>query len=265
MQITSNNLSVHYDTCGEGVPLVFVHGFPLNRKMWKPQLSGLSDIAHIIAPDLRGHGDSESTPGPYSMDLFAHDINSLLNALEIDEQIVLCGLSMGGYISLAFYKLFPERLAGLILTATRAAGDSSEGRAARDDAVKRAQQEGVEGVVNGMLPKLLAKNTQLNKPELVSLIRNMINSISVSTMVTDLIAMKERPDSTQILGKIQVPTIIIHGADDQIIPVQEAEVMASAIPGARLKVLPDAGHLVNLEQPVLFNHNLHRFLIEGIK
>lgn len=256
---------MHYDHNGEGVPLVFVHGFPLNRKMWKPQLSGLSDIAQIIAPDLRGHGDSEATPGPFSMDLFAQDLDSLLNALDINEQIVLCGLSMGGYISLEFYKLFPERLAGLILTATRAAGDSSEGKAARDDAVKRAKREGVEGIVNGMLPKLLAKNTQMNKPELVSIIQDMMNSISVNTLVADLIAMKERRDSTQILGAIQIPTLIIHGADDQIIPVEEAEAMASAIPGARLKVLPDAGHLVNLEQPVLFNHNVHRFLIEQIK
>lgn len=260
MKTRINDINIAYDDQGEGVPIVFIHGFPLSRQMWKPQIRGLSDVAQVIAPDLRGHGESESTSGVYPMDLLASDVNALLNKLEVQAPIILCGLSMGGYIAFAFYRLYKERLAGLILAATRAGADSEEGKNMRDQTAAKAMEEGVGAVAQGMLPKLMSPVTYERKPELVSFTQDMMNSISVNGMVGDLLGMKERPDSSALLNEIQIPTLILHGVDDTLIPVAEAESMEAALPNGRLRVLPEAGHLLNLEQPILFNQEIGRFL-----
>ena len=262
MQKRVNGIDLVYDMRGEGTPVLFIHGFPLNRRMWKPQVNGLSDIANIIAPDLRGHGESEPSQDEYTMDLFAADLNALLVSLGITEKIVLCGLSMGGYIALSFYRFFQERLAGIVLTATRAAADTAVGKEMRLRAAQRTKTEGVSQVVDGLLPNLLSPSTQENKPQLLSFVRDLMLDISPETMIADLMGMKERQDSTPLLPKIDIPVLILHGADDRLIPVDEAETMQAQIPGAELKVIPQAGHLPNLEQPVLFNHSLHKFILD---
>lgn len=260
MKTRINDINIAYDDQGEGLPIVFIHGFPLSRQLWKPQIRGLSDVAQVIVPDLRGHGESESTSGVYPMDLLASDVNALLNKLEVQAPIILCGLSMGGYIAFAFYRLYKERLAGLILAATRAGADSEEGKNMRDQTAAKAMEEGVGAVAQGMLPKLMSPVTYERKPELVSFTQDMMNSISVNGMVGDLLGMKERPDSSALLNEIQIPTLILHGVDDTLIPVAEAESMEAALPNGRLRVLPEAGHLLNLEQPILFNQEIGRFL-----
>jgi 3-oxoadipate enol-lactonase len=250
----------YQDTCDQQV-LLLIHGFPLDSAMWELQLQDLADVARVIAPDLRGHGRSDSVPGPYSMELFSKDIAGLLDYLSIDQPVVVCGLSMGGYIALDFYRRYPERVAGLILTATRAAADSEEGKAGRDNAVATVEDEGIEPIIAGMLPKLMAPGSY-EDDELVDFVKEIMEGTSVEGMIGALQSMRDRPDSMSTLSKIAVPTLIIHGENDQLIPVAEAEAMYRAIEEAEMVVIENAGHLPNLEQPDVFNDAVVDFLEE---
>jgi 3-oxoadipate enol-lactonase len=255
-----NNFKMAYSDQGARMPLVFVHGYPLNRRIWQPQLEGLSGEVRVIAPDLRGHGESTATPPPYSMDSHADDLHSLLQKLELPLPIVLCGLSMGGYVSLAYIRRYPQDIAGLILTATRAAADSSEGRQNREKAIRLAEGQGAAAIADGMLAKLLAPGTYEANTRLVEETYQIMLQTSLAGIVGDLMGMKDRPDSTPLLEHIHQPVLIIHGADDQIIPVAEARGMQAALPDAELVIIGEAGHLVNLEQPEQFNAAVTQWL-----
>lgn len=246
---------------GSGRPVVFVHGYPLSRRMWEPQAEALADICRVIAPDLRGHGGSEPVPGPYSMELFADDLAALLDKLEVRQKIILCGLSMGGYAAFAFYRKYPQRLAGLVLTATRAADDSPQARQGRDQSAETARTSGIGPVVEGMVPHLLAAERAKSDPELVEKVRSILMETSLEGMLGDLAGLKTRPDSRPLLSEMRIPTLVVHGAEDQIVPLAEAQEMAGAIPTARLEVIPSAGHLLNLEQPEAFNACLREFIL----
>ena len=260
MQSLVNNFEMAYEVRGQGLPLLLVHGFPLNKELWEPQLTALQDVARLIAPDLRGHGASEPVPGEYSMDLLADDCQALLESLEIEEPAVVCGLSMGGYIALAYYRRYPERLAGLILAATRAGPDSPEARANRDKMAARAGEKGAGAIAEDLLPKMLSPETYTGNPELVARVKQIMAGTSVPGIRGALLGMKARPDATPLLAEIDVPALVIHGEDDQLIPVEEAQAMHAAIPNSRLEVLPGAGHLLNLERPDAFNQSVRRFL-----
>jgi 3-oxoadipate enol-lactonase len=260
MLIQLQNLRIAYDDLGDGQPLLFIHGYPLSRRIWQPQMAGLAMDARLLAIDLRGHGDSQATPGPYPMSLLVDDCATFLDALDIQQPVVICGLSMGGYVAFAFYRQYASRVARLVLAATRPGPDTPEGQANRDKSAALARQQGVSAIAEAMLPKLLSPGTYQDKPELVRQVRAIMETISMEGITGDLMGMKVRPDSTPALAGIKVPTLVLHGADDQIIPLQEAERMRNAIPNARLQVLPDAGHLLNLEQPELFNQAIQGFI-----
>ena len=249
------------DSCDKPT-LLLIHGFPLSSQMWTPQLDDLEEFARVIAPDLRGHGQSDSVSGPYSISLLADDCADLLGHLNVATPFVVCGLSMGGYIALEFYRRYPEHVAGLILAATRAGADSEEGKAGRDKAAELAKNEGATAVSASMLPKMLAPQNYESDEELVDFVKDIMSSASLNGVVGALAAMRDRVDSTPTLGDIDVPVLIIHGADDQLIPVSEAEAMFKAIPDADLVIVPDAGHLPNLEQPDIFNDAVIDFLEE---
>jgi pimeloyl-ACP methyl ester carboxylesterase len=261
-----NEFQMAYDDRGEGIPVLMIHGYPLNREMWAPQREDLSVVARAIIPDLRGHGESghpessESEMPTYSMDLHAQDCADLLDLIGVNEPVVVCGLSMGGYISFSFLRRYPERVRGLILCATRAGADSAEGRVGRDKSVQTALESGPEAIAAGMLPKMLAPQTYETKPELVERVKKIMESTSTAGIVGDLLGMKERPDSIGLLGNIQVPTLILYGENDQIIPGSEAELMHTEIPNASLVSIPESGHLLNLEQPDAFNREVSMFL-----
>jgi len=201
-------------------------------------------------------------PGPYSVTMLADDCADLLGHLNVATPFVVCGLSMGGYIALEFYRRYPEHVAGLILAATRAGADSEEGKAGRDKAAELAKNEGATAVSAGMLPKMLAPQNYESDEELVDFVKEVLGSASLNGVVGALAAMRDRVDSTPMLGDIDVPVLIIHGADDQLIPVAEADAMYKAIPTSELIVIPDAGHLPNLEQPDIFNDAVIDFLEE---
>jgi 3-oxoadipate enol-lactonase len=251
---------IAYDEAGDGLPLIFIHGFPLNHHLWEPQFSGLQDVAWLIAPDLPGHGESDSRQGSYLMEQVAADVNYLLDALDIQKQVLLCGLSLGGYMIGHFFQNYGGRLAGLIFTATRASADSPEAKLNRDRLLAIARTEGVEQLVEAVLPKFLAPSAYQTRPELVEQVRQIMRSTSLEGVVGDLSGMRARPDTFDLIREIRLPTLVIHGEEDQLIPLNEAERIRDCIPGARLITIPAAGHLPNLEQPDLFNRAIKEFI-----
>lgn len=260
MKTRINDFTMAYEVAGLGLPLLLVHGFPLDKTLWEPQISDLADVARVIALDLRGHGASEPVPGEYSMDLLADDCFALLQDLQVQDPVVVCGLSMGGYIAFSLYRRYPQRIKGLILAATRAKADSPVAQANRDRMAAKADKQGADAIAADLLPKILAPRTFDTNPELVERVKRMMANTSVQGIKGALMGMKSRSDSTPTLNEISVPTLILHGEDDQLIPPQEAEDMHAAIQDSQLRVLPQAGHLLNLEQPELFNQAVGEFL-----
>lgn len=260
MRVNIQDTTLYVEQAGEGQPLLLIHGFPLNLEMWRPQLETLSQHAKVIAPDLRGHGQSLPTPGPYSMDMLADDCAEILEKLGIQQPVVVCGLSMGGYVGFSFLRRHPQMVAGLILVATRAGADSEEGKNNRDNAAQQVKSEGIQPVIDSMLPILMAPNTYQEQFDLVDQVEEIVAQTSSDGMISALMGMKTRPDSMPTLKKIKLPTLIIHGAEDQIIPISEAEAMHFAVVGSRFEIIPDAGHLPNLEQSQLFNQVVKDFL-----
>jgi pimeloyl-ACP methyl ester carboxylesterase len=252
MFFQAQGIRLAYDDQGTGLPLVFLHAFPLNRSMWASHIAVLSQQFRTIAIDLRGHGESDAPLWNFSLEHYADDVCALLDHLAIS-QAVLVGLSMGGYISLAFSRKYGNRLKALILADTRAQADSPEGRTGRFHLAQTAVSHGSDAVADIMLPKLLGATSLQTNQELVDYVRKTIRATSVNGIVTDLMAMADRPDSVHQLGTITAPSLIVIGQEDNTTPLADAQLMAERIPGARLAVIPAAGHLSNLEQPDVFN------------
>ncbi len=252
-----------FEDSADRLPLQWIHGFPLSNLLWDPQVFDLADIVRHIVPNLRGHGVSEATAPPYSMAMFADDCIAVLDDLGIEEPIMIGGLSMGGYVAFEICRRHPERIGGMILAATRAGADTDETKQRRDEATKLVRDQGVEAIADAMLPKLMAPQTYAKDPDLVHFVREMMLETSVDGVVGALAAMRDRHDSVGDLPLFDLPTLVIHGDEDQLIPLAEAERMARELPDAKLAVIPGAGHLPNLEQPELFDDAVREFL-EGL-
>lgn len=248
-----------YTDRGHGPPVVLLHAFPLNRQMWAPQVRVLAREFRVIAPDLRGHGRTTATDGVYTMDLLADDVRALLDTLGIQE-FVLGGLSMGGYVALAFYRQWPERVRGLLLCDTRADADTPERRRSREELSQRAIDEGIEAVASAMLPRLLAPDTLSRRPALVERVRRLILQTPVRGVVGALAGMAQRPDSTDLLPRIACPTLVVTGEDDAVSPPEVARTMCQLIPRCQTVIIEGAGHLPNLERPRAFNRVVRQFL-----
>ena len=250
---------IRYDAVGRGVPLLLVHGFPLDRTIWRHQADGLQDDARLIVPDLRGFGESRAAAGVVTMDEYAADLEVVLDWLGL-ERVVVCGLSMGGYVALALLARSPGRIAGLVLANTRSGADSEEARQGRVAAAERVLSDGVAGMAASMLPKLFAEATLSQRPELAEGVRRMMARQRPAGVAAALLGMAERPDRTPTLKGLEVPMLVITGSDDSLIPVSESEAMAAAVPGSELVIVRGAGHLANVEDPRAFNAALRRFV-----
>jgi pimeloyl-ACP methyl ester carboxylesterase len=254
-----NGINLAYTDEGRGTPVVLLHAFPQNRTMWVPQVEALSASHRVIVPDFRGFGDSDAPEGPYTLEQYADDVNGLLVHLAV-QQAVFVGLSMGGYTLFAFCRKYPERVKALVLADTRAGADTEEGKAGRLAMARAAIENGAGAVADIMLPKLLSSVALQTRPELVRQVRERIERTRVSGIVGALMAMAGRLDSVPLLAQIACPTLIIVGELDGPTPPAEGKLMAERIPGARLEIIPRAGHLSNLEQPEAFNRALLDFL-----
>ena len=240
---------------------VLLHAFPIGANLWEPQMHSIPEGWRLITPDLRGFGGSTEADsvGALSMSDYADDLVDLLDELGI-ARAVIGGLSMGGYATLAFLQRDAERVDGLILANTRAGADSPEARANRRNMLALLDREGPSGVARDMMPKLLGKTTREANPEAEATVRRLIKQQSPVAIRAAIHRMMHRPDSTPLLAQITVPTLVITGDEDELIPIDESRAIANAVRGATLAVIPRAGHLSNLEQPDPFNHALTAFL-----
>ena len=260
--------TVRYLEGGTGWPLLLLHAFPLAADMWRPQLESPPDGWRVLAPDVRGFGPTPSgrtgeQPGssgpPLTISDFAHDIVDLLDALEI-ERAALGGLSMGGYITFACFRAAPERFLSLILANTKASADTPDGRTAREAMSALLRDRGRAAVADDMIPKLLGETSRRTRPELASRLRTMIESNSAGAIDQAIHAMKDRPDSTELLPRVGRPALVIAGEEDTLIPVSASESMHRLLPRSQLVVLPGAGHVSNLETAEAFSEALENFL-----
>ena len=259
MKVEVNGIQLSYEDKGEGLPVLFIHGFPFDHTMWNPQLEDLSNEHRVITPDLRGFGDSDIPNDTSTMNQFAADLIALLDLLKID-QAVICGLSMGGYISLAIAESFPERMLGLVLSNTRSAKDTIAVRQNRYNTAEKVLSEGNSFLAQDMAGKLLCQKTVAERPDLVEFVRDMIQRQNVNGIYAALRGMAERKDRTHLLSDIDVPTLVITGAEDSVIPVIESKRIVKEIPLAYLEIIEDSGHLSNLEQSAPYNKILHKYL-----
>jgi 3-oxoadipate enol-lactonase len=244
------------DTGGSGLPVVLLHGFPFSRRLWDAQVEALRARYRVVCPDLRGHGESEPGPPPARMDDMARDVAALLDHLGV-ESAVIGGLSMGGYVALAFHRLFRQRVRALVLADTRAGADSEEGRRGRHEMVELVRKEGQAAIADRLIPKLVSPAAS---EAVRARLRSMIEATPVEGIAGALLGMAERPDSSDLLPAIACPTLVIVGAKDTLTPPDEARAMSERIAGASLVVIPGAGHVSCLEEPALFTSALETFL-----
>jgi 3-oxoadipate enol-lactonase len=251
-------IEITYEDVGSGPSVVLLHGYPFNRSMWADQMAELKKHHRVIVPDLRGHGGSAVSQAA-SMQSMATDVASLLETLNIS-RATIGGLSMGGYVALAFYRLFPLRVRSLVLADTRAQADTDDGKQNREQQAEKALREGMEGIADGLLPKLLAPETVTKHPEIVKRLRGMMAETNPEGAAAALRGMAGRQDQTSFLSRIIAPTLILVGSEDAITPVADSELMHREIGGSRLKIIEGAGHVSNLERPEEFNAALVKFL-----
>lgn len=249
-----------FDQVGDGFPLLLIHGFPLNRRMWRPQLAPLAAAGlRVIAPDLRGFGETPAGRGAWTMDAFADDVIALLDALGI-ERAAVGGMSMGGYVLLSLLERYPQRVAAALFLVTRAGADDVAGKERRT--VLAAEVEaGRPGVVTDAFAELLfAAATRRDRPELVAEVAEMMAATSTAGLAGGLRALRDRRDYREKLAAFAQPALVLGAAEDRAIPAEHGRALAAGLPHATFHLLAGGGHMVNMEQPAAFNAVLGDFL-----
>jgi pimeloyl-ACP methyl ester carboxylesterase len=259
-RIDLGEVTLQVEMRGAGPVLLLVHGFPLDHQMWRHQLDELSSDFRVLAPDLRGFGQSDHTPGIVTMQTYADDLAKLLDKLEVREPVTLCGLSMGGYIAWQFVERHRARLAKLVLCDTRAIADTPQGAQGRLETAQKVLKEGPQALVDGMIPKLFAPATIQSQPDLIAATRTIMLESSPEGIAAALRGMAERPDVTARLPTYDVPALVICGAQDAIVNVTEMRSIAEQLPHGRFVEVTDAGHMAPLEKPNEVNAALREFL-----
>lgn len=253
-----DDASIAYDDVGTGLPVVFLHAFPLNRTMWEPQIGALVAECRCISIDMRGFGESTASP-PFSMDRYADDVAAVLDALQIP-RAVLVGLSMGGYVAFAMWRRHRERIRGLVFSDTRAGADTIETVGKRRELIEVAESQGSTAVANRQIAGLVGKTTRDKRPDIYDAVHRMSAEAPVEGIVGALEAMIARPDSSETCATIDVPVLVVVGDEDVSTPIAEAQTLASLVAGSRLEILTQAGHVSNVERPAAFNTVVSEFL-----
>jgi 3-oxoadipate enol-lactonase len=249
---------VVYEVRGSGPALVLLHPFPTNRHFWEPLVPALESRYRLILPDLRGHGESGAGDGA-TMENLAEDIQHILRECEV-ERAAFIGVSIGGYLLFEFWRRFQRQVSLLVLSNTRAQADSDEGRANRLKAADDVEKNGTASFLDTMIQKLLGASTHRNRPDIVSRARSMMDAMSREGMAAVQGGMASRPDSVPTLGTINVPTLIVRGEEDVLIPAQDAELMHKNIAGSQMVSIPQTGHYTPFERPEEFLKIVRPFL-----
>jgi pimeloyl-ACP methyl ester carboxylesterase len=260
-KIIVNNVIINYIAMGDASKptVIFIHGFPFNKYMWQAQINLLKDKYHVIAYDVRGHGNSELGTEELSIDLFGEDLIGFMNALKLDK-VILCGLSMGGYITLNVLSKHQDRFMGALLCDTTCTADSPEGKEKRKKNIERVKVEGLTNYTEESLKILFAPESLTNHAEIVEKIRNTIVNTPVETITKTLTALGNREETCSKLAQIKIPVTILVGEKDMLTPISTARLLHENILNSTLHLISEAGHLSNLENPNQFNMILDDFL-----
>ena len=261
MKAFINNTQIAYSDHGMGLPVIFLHAFPLNRTMWDGEIAALlaEQRYRLVSLDWRGLGESEIPNEISTMELLAGDVAALMDHLGI-EKAVLCGLSMGGYVAFACLRQNVQRIAGLILADTRPAADTPEAQANRENMARLAETQGTTAIADLQLPRLISNYTRQHDPQVESRIRRMIEAATPPGIAAAARGMGQRSDSNDLLASISCPVLVIVGEQDSLTSPAEVKTYAGRIPGAQFVTIPHAGHLSNLEQPAIFLATISSFL-----
>jgi 3-oxoadipate enol-lactonase len=261
LKATINTVEIAYDDHGIGLPVIFLHAFPLNRSMWMDLATALlkEQRYRLVALDWRGFGGSAINNTVSTMELFADDVAGLMDLLGM-RQAILCGLSMGGYAALAFLQKYPQRLSGLILADTRPGADTDEVRANREYVARLVETHGTGMIADLQIPRLISDYTRRTHPEVEAQIRRMVAAATPAGIAAASRGMAQRPDLTHLLPTITFPTLVVAGEFDTLTPPELAQEYAAKIPSAQVAVIPQAGHLSNIEQPKIFFEVVRNFL-----
>lgn len=261
-RIKSDDAEIFYWTLGDGPPVILLHPFPAHHEFWLPVAESLSTRYRFVLPDLRGHGDSGIGEGPATMQKHAADLARVMDNAEVDRAPII-GVSIGGYAIFEFWRKFRGRVAAIGLCNTKAPADGPEARSGRLQAARDVLERGTEPFFESMIPKLFGKSTRENRPDLVDGALRMMRKMSPEDIAQVQRGMAERPDSTETLKTIDIPTLIITGDEDITTGANEAEVMRQRISGSQMRVIPKAGHYSPWEQPQEAAQLLRNFL-DGI-
>ena len=248
---------------GSGDAIVLLHGFPLTREIWNLQWPELAKTHRVIRPDLRGMGRSNAPDGPYLMETLAGDLAAILDAMAIDRATIV-GHSLGGFVALAFARMYTERVARLALVCSRLAADSPEIAGFRNDLADRLERENsIEPALENYLPKLISDATSTENPDVEELARTIARTNSPHGAAEMLRGMAQRSDSYDIAADLAMPVLIVAGGADKVVPLKEAQTMRAAFPAARLEVMERSGHLPMLEEPAALTQALAKFVRAG--
>ncbi|HEX6503019.1 MAG TPA: alpha/beta fold hydrolase [Terriglobales bacterium] len=263
-RITSNDAELVYEIIGHGPPVVLLHPFPVHHEFWLPAAQALSTRYRLVLPDLRGHGDSRVGEGSATMEKHAADVARICDQEGIG-RAAFAGVSIGGYLMFEFWRRYRERVAALALCNTRSQAETAETRAARLKSAADVLERGTGPFIDAMMPRVFGKTTLTNRPDLIDAAQRMMRKMSPQAVNQVQKGMAERPDSVSTLKTINVPTLIIGGAEDVATPVADAELMRQNIPGAQLKVIPRSGHYAVFEQPEEAGSVLRQFLDDSYR
>jgi 3-oxoadipate enol-lactonase len=260
MYLSTNGTTLYYIDVGQpsSPPIVLIHGFPLSHEMWINQIETLKNAYRVVAYDLRGQGKSEVGDGQFTLEFLVDDLITLLDHLKI-KQAVLCGLSMGGYVSLRATERNIERVSGLVLCDTKTEADPNETKLARGGSIRAIKMNGIGAYAETFLKGALSPSS-LKDRSVVELAAKLIQQNTALGLCGTLLALAGRTDTTSFLPKIEVPTLILVGEQDMITPPEQSHKMHSLIQNSELHVIPQAAHLSNMENPVEFNTHLLNFL-----
>lgn len=253
------NGTAYEDNRLPGTPVVFIHGFPFGRAMWKPQVEALAAARRVVTYDVRGHGESDAGDGQYTIELFVDDLMALLDGLKI-EKAVLCGLSMGGYVALRAAERHPGRVAALVLCDTKSEPDGNEAKLKRAKTMEAVKRHGVEKFAADFVKTVVGETTLKNHSAVVEAAAALIRGNKASGVAGTLLALAARTDTTPALASMDFPALLLVGAEDKLTPPAASEAMKRHLPNASLHVIPGAGHLSNLENAAAFNEKLLAFL-----
>ena len=255
MKLELKSGTVSYLDAGNGPAVLLIHAFPLNNTMWASQVAALSGRFRVLAPNIRGFGQSQPASA-WTMEEMADSLNEFLDNLGVKDSAVV-GVSMGGYIALTFWSKYPKRVRQLVLSNSQARTDNDTKKSARNDMIAAIEQSGAAILPDRMLPRLLQPNPPVG---VVQNVRTMIESTSPAAAVYAVMAMRDRMDFSSMLHRMECPTMVITGENDVIIRMEDSRAVADAISGAPFVTIPNSGHLSNLENPEAFNAALLRFL-----